>query len=101
MSKPASETRQMGTCASVGICETDSPAEGAATSGNGRAGGDYVVHEIQRLELHEAACANDGVLFHRETEKTVHPATGRRLHWVGKKGVKVCAPRQLYVCRLR
>ena len=83
MSKPASETRQMGTSASVGICEPDSPAEGAATSGNGRAGGDYVVHEIQRLELDEAACANDSVLFHRETEKTAHAATGRRFHWVG------------------
>src|ERR1017187_8575093 len=83
MSKPASEMRQMGTCASVGICETGAPAESAATSGDGRAGGDYVVHEIQRLELHEAARANDGVLFHRETEKTTHAATGRRFHGVG------------------
>jgi hypothetical protein len=26
--------------------------------------------------LHGAARANDGVLFHRETEKTAHTATG-------------------------
>src|ERR1019366_1496168 len=83
MSKPASETRQIGTCASVGICEPDAPAESAATSGDGRTGGDYVVNEIHRHELHGAARANDGVLFHCETEKTAHPATGRRFHGVG------------------
>src|ERR1019366_614842 len=83
MSKPASETRQIGTCASVGICEPDAPAESAATSGDGRTGGDYVVNEIHGQELHGAARANDGVLFHRETEKTAHPATGRRFHGVG------------------
>src|ERR1017187_8278031 len=77
------EARHMGTCAGVGICEPDAPAEGAATCGNGRSGSDYVVHEIQRLELHEAACADDGVLFHCETEKTAHAATGGRFHGVG------------------
>ena len=83
MSKPASETRQMGTCAGVGICETGAPAESAATSGDGCTGCDYVINEIHGQELHGASGANDGVLFHRETEKTVHPATGRRFHWVG------------------
>ena len=52
----------MGTSAGVGVCETEAPAESAATSRDGRAGGDYVVHEIHRQELHGAARANDDVL---------------------------------------
>ena len=74
--KAGSKTQEMGASAGVSVGETDAPAEGAATSRDGRAGGDYVVHEIHRQELHGAARANDGVLFHRETEKTAHTATG-------------------------
>ena len=66
----------MGTSAGVGVCETDAPAESAATSRDGRAGGDYVIHKIQRQELDGAAGAKDGVLFHCETGKTPHTAPG-------------------------
>ena len=73
---PHPETRRMGTSAGVSVCETDAPAESVATSRDGRAGGDYVVHKIQRQELDGAASAKDGVLFHRGTGKTAHTAAG-------------------------
>ena len=80
---PHPETRRMGTSAGVGVCQTDAPAESAATSRDGRAGGDYVVHEIQRQELYWADGANDGVLFHRKAGKTAHTARGGRFNGIG------------------
>jgi hypothetical protein len=74
--KSVLERREMGTSAGVSVGEADAPTKSAATGGHGRAGGDYVVHKIERQELHEAARANDDVLFHGEAEETAHAATG-------------------------
>ena len=80
--KAGFKTREMWASAGVSVGETDAPAESAPASGNGRAGGDYVVHKIQRQDLDWAGSANDGVLFHREAGKTAHSATGGGFHGV-------------------
>ena len=51
MVKADSEARQIWTPAGVSVGETDAPTESAATSRDGRAGGDYVVHEIRGQDL--------------------------------------------------
>jgi hypothetical protein len=72
--KGGPKTREMGASAGISVGETGAPAESAAASGDGRAGGDYVVHEIHGQELHGAVRADYGVLLHRQTEKTAHTA---------------------------
>ncbi len=55
--------------AGVGVCQAGAPAQGAPASSDGGAGGDDVIHEIDRPRLHEPGSANDSVLINCEAGK--------------------------------
>ena len=65
--------------ASAGVCvgESGSPTKSATAGGDGRAGGDDVVHKINRQGLHGASGADDCLLVNGETGLTAQATLAR------------------------
>ena len=83
--------------AGVGVGQAGAPAEGAAARGDGGAGGDDVVHEVNGQGLHRAGGANDGVLLDGQAGLTAQAPGARGLHGMGAANgaLDVCAGHKL------
>src|SRR5438445_12699119 len=57
-------------CAGVRVSQAGAPAKSAAASSDGRAGGNDVIHKIDRQRLHRTGGSDDGVFVNGETRET-------------------------------